>query len=76
MGSEQPSQSGNGEYVSGNYFRTFGIGPWAGRVINENDDREGAAPVVVVSYRAWQQKFGSDPSMVGVDVLIKAKPFR
>jgi len=75
MGREQPAQSGNGEYVSGNYFRTFGIGPWAGRVINENDDREGSAPVVVISYRTWQQKFGGDPSLVGSTLLINAKPF-
>jgi predicted permease len=75
MGSEQPAQSGNGEYVSGNYFRTFGIGPWAGRVINDNDDRDGAPPVAVISYRTWQQKFGSDPSVVGSTFLINAKPF-
>jgi predicted permease len=75
MGSEQAAQGGNGEYVSGNYFRTFGIGPWAGRVINENDDREGSAPVAVMSYRAWQQKFGGDPSVVGATFLINAKPF-
>ena len=75
MGSEQAAQSGNGEYVSGNYFRTFGIGPWAGRVINDNDDREGSAPVAVISYRTWQQKFGSDPSVVGSTFLINAKPF-
>ncbi len=75
MGSEQAAQAGNGEYVSGNYFRTFGIGPWVGRVINENDDREGGAPVVVMSYRTWQQKFGSDPSLVGSTLLINGKPF-
>ncbi len=75
MGSEQAAQTGNGEYVSGNYFRTFGIGPWAGRVLNESDDREGSAPVVVISYRTWQQKFGGDPSVVGSTFLINAKPF-
>ena len=34
-------------------------------MINESDDREGAPPVAVISYRTWQQKFGSDPSIVG-----------
>ena len=75
MGSEQAAQSGNGEYVSGNYFRTFGIGPWMGRMLNDNDDREGSAPVVVISYRTWQQKFGGDPSVVGSTFLLNAKPF-
>jgi predicted permease len=74
MGGRQP-QGVNGEYISGNYFRTFGIGAWMGRVIDENDDHEGAAPVVVISYRAWQEKFGSDPSVVGSTFLINTRPF-
>jgi hypothetical protein len=44
-------------------------------VINENDDREGSAPVAVISFRTWQQKFGGDPSLVGSTLLINAKPF-
>jgi putative ABC transport system permease protein len=75
MGSQQPAQIGNGEYVSGNYFQTFGIGPWTGRVITASDDRDGAPPVAVISYHAWQQKFGSDPSVVGASFSINAKPF-
>src|SRR5271168_2017501 len=75
MGSQQPAQTGNGEYISGNYFRTFGIGPWAGRVVAENDDREGAPLVAVISYRVWQQKFGGDPAVVGSTFLINSKPF-
>ncbi|MGA8528686.1 MAG: ABC transporter permease, partial [Acidobacteriaceae bacterium] len=75
MGSDQPAQNVNGEYVSGNYFQTFGIGAWAGRVLNENDDRDGAAPVAVLSYHAWQQKFGSDPSVVGSSFLVNTRAF-
>src|SRR5271170_3638613 len=75
MGSREPAQTGNGEYISGNYFRTFGIGPWAGRVVAENDDREGAPLVAVISYRVWQQKFGGNPSVVGSSFLINSKPF-
>lgn len=75
MGSEQPAQVMNGEFVSGNYFQTFGIGPWAGRILNGNDDRDGAAPVVVISYRAWQEKFAGNPSIVGSTFLINSRPF-
>src|SRR5579864_9393869 len=43
-----------GEYVSGNYFSTFGIGPFLGRMLVPPDDNSGAPPVAVLSYEAWK----------------------
>jgi predicted permease len=74
-GSNQPAQSQRTEFVSGNYFAMFGIGPYAGRVITPQDDRKGAEPVAVISYRAWQQKYGGDPSIVGASFTMNAQPF-
>ena len=74
-GSQEPAQMRNGEFVSGNYFRTFGIGPWTGRVLNETDDRAGATPVAVMSYHTWQEKYGSNASVVGSTIQINSKPF-
>lgn len=74
-GSQQLSESRNGEFVSGNYFRTFGIGAWTGRVLSDTDDHEGASPVAVMSYHVWQTKYGSDPSVVGAVFQINGKPF-
>ena len=54
-----------GEYISGNYFSTFGIRPFAGRLISESDDREAASPVAVLSYRAWRGIYGGDASIIG-----------
>ncbi|HTZ60259.1 MAG TPA: ABC transporter permease [Acidobacteriaceae bacterium] len=65
----------NGEYVSGNFFRTFGVRPWIGRLMTDDDDREGAAPVAVMSYHVWQQKYGSDPTVVGAGYQINGHPF-
>jgi predicted permease len=64
-----------GEYVSGNYFSTLGIGPTLGRVLVENDDTPGATPVVVLSYQAWQGQFAGDASIVGSTIFIQTKPF-
>lgn len=64
-----------GEYVSGNYFQTLGVGPQAGRVFTESDDVSGAAPVVVLSYEAWQSEYGGDLSVVGSTLLIQTHPF-
>jgi predicted permease len=63
-----------GEYVSGNYFSTFGIGAYAGRVLSTVDDTPGAAPAVVMSYSSWQSDYGSDPSVVGSTLFIQSQP--
>ncbi|MGH9712355.1 MAG: ABC transporter permease [Candidatus Acidiferrales bacterium] len=73
--SSEPAQTMKSEYVSGNYFAMFGIGPYAGRVLVPDDDRKGAAPVAVISYRAWRQKFGGDPSVVGGAFTLNSQPF-
>ncbi|HEX5226195.1 MAG TPA: ABC transporter permease [Bryobacteraceae bacterium] len=65
----------NGEYVSGNFFRTMGVQPWIGRLMTDLDDREGAPPVAVMSYRVWQEKYGSDPSVAGASYQINGHPF-
>ncbi len=64
-----------GEWVSGNYFSTLGLGAAMGRVFSETDDREAAPPVVVLNYRAWQNEFGADPSIIGSAISIQARPF-
>lgn len=73
-GQQQVAEMRNGEFVSGNFFRTFGIGPWSGRVLNDTDDREGATPVAVMSYHIWQTKYGSDPSVIGASFQMNGKP--
>jgi predicted permease len=69
-----PARTERTEYVSGNYFSTFGLGPYAGRVILPSDDRPGAAPVAVLSYEAWQAAHGADPSIVGSTFDIQSQP--
>ncbi|HXJ91907.1 MAG TPA: ABC transporter permease [Terriglobia bacterium] len=71
-GAAEPFQ---GEFVSGNYFLTFGLGAFAGRTMTPDDDKPGAAPVTVMSYRTWQQHFGGDPSLIGATVDINTVPY-
>jgi predicted permease len=73
-GSNTPSETFRGEFVSGNYFSTFGIPPYAGRMISSHDDVTGAPAVAVMSFRTWQEKFGGDRSIVGADFVINAQP--
>ncbi len=74
-GSQAQVDTRNGEYASGNFFRTFGVQPWIGRLLTEADDQEGAPPVAVMSYRIWKEKYGSDPSVVGASYQINGHSF-
>ena len=74
-GSRAPADTRNGEFVSGNFFRTFGVQPWIGRLMTDEDDVEGASPVAVLSYRIWNEKYGADPSVVGATYQINGHPF-
>lgn len=74
-GSNQPSEPYGAEFVSGNAFDTLGLRAWGGRLLRPADDQKGAPPVAVMSYRAWQQKFGKDPSAIGGAFLINGKSF-
>jgi predicted permease len=74
-GSQGPVDTRNGEYVSGNFFRTLGIHPWIGRLMTDADDQPGAPPVAVMSYHIWSDKYGSDPSVVGASYQINGHLF-
>jgi putative ABC transport system permease protein len=75
MGSPAQADTRNGEYVSGNFFRTLGVRPWIGRLMSDADDQEGAPPVAVMSYRIWREKYASDPSVVGASYQINGHSF-
>jgi predicted permease len=63
------------EYVSGNYFDMFAVSPALGRLLHPSDDKEGAPPAAVMSYRAWQTYFAGDPSVVGSTFSINGNHF-
>ena len=69
------SKALRGEYVSGNYFTTLGVGPYLGRLMAESDDTPGSSATVVLSYQAWQGEYAGDPSIVGSTIIIQAHPF-
>ncbi len=66
---------GNGEYVSGDYFRGLPVAPAAGRLILPDDDRVGATAVAVISYALCQRRFGEPANAAGRRILINNLPF-
>jgi len=73
-GNNRLSQTFRSEYVSGNYFSTFGIRPYAGRMMTPQDDSKGAPAVAVMSFRTWKEKFAGDGSVVGSGFVINGQP--
>jgi predicted permease len=46
-------------------FRLAGVAPALGRTIGDEDDRPGAAPVLVIGYDEWQRRFNGDAGVIG-----------
>jgi macrolide transport system ATP-binding/permease protein len=73
-GSRQIAQPVLGEFVSGNYFRTFGLQPAQGRLFADTDDVQGAALTAVMGYEAWKNDYDSDPAVVGSTFSVNTHP--
>ena len=73
-GGQTEARSVMGEFVSGNYFRTFGLHPQAGRLFTDSDGAQGAPATAVMSYETWQHSFGGDASVVGSTFWVNTKP--
>jgi predicted permease len=63
-----------GAAVSPALFPLLRASPAAGRFFEAGDAREGAPPVVVLSYRLWQDRFGGDPEAVGRTLVLEDSP--
>ena len=57
-------------FVSDNFLRVFGVRPVAGRFLSPEDDRPGAARVVVLAHAFWQRHFAADPNAIGQSLLL------
>jgi predicted permease len=62
---ERPATTAGGLAAEAGYFRILAPPMWLGRAIDETDDREGAAPVAVLSYPMFMRVFGGDPDALG-----------
>jgi len=63
-----------GHMVTGNYFQMLGVNASIGRTLLPGDEAAGSAPVTVLSNKAWANKFGGDPEIVGKVIVIHGCP--
>jgi putative ABC transport system permease protein len=64
----------NGTFLSANAFKIMRQRPITGRDFLPEDDRQGAAPVVLIGHGMWQNRYGSNPNVIGRTVRINDIP--
>ena len=64
----------DGATVSGNYYGLLGVTPFAGRLLNEDDERLDP-PVAVISYGFWQRRFAGRPDAIGKTFSLDDRTF-
>ncbi|HLJ47114.1 MAG TPA: ABC transporter permease [Bryobacteraceae bacterium] len=69
------AEVGAAQYISGEFFRSLGVPPAAGRLIDGTDDAGGAPPVAVTSYAFAVSHFGDVAKAVGQSLLINDSAF-
>ena len=65
--------------VTTGFFSVLGVQPVLGRAILPEDDKpatfnEGRGTVAIISHGLWKRRFGSDPAIVGKQVVMKSRP--
>ena len=58
--------------VSPGFFTALGVAPLIGRTF---DDRDGAAPVAVLSHALWQRQFAGDPAVIGRPIVLSGTAY-
>jgi putative ABC transport system permease protein len=54
-----------GRYVTASFFSTLRVQPQVGRFFGEDEDKAGAARVMVMGDGLWRRRFNADPAMIG-----------
>jgi predicted permease len=62
----------SGEYVSASLFPVLGVTPCMGRSFLPQEDRQGAACTIMLSYGFWKQRLAGDPNILGKVLTLNA----
>ena len=61
--------------ISASGFRVAGVSPALGRYLLPDDERQGAADVVVISHSVWQRRFAADPGILRRQIQLGAATY-
>jgi putative ABC transport system permease protein len=62
-------------YVSEEFFKVVGLSPKLGRIFNEEEEKPGGPPAVVISDRLWQHAFARDAGVLGQTIKLHNQGF-
>src|SRR5438874_1752974 len=68
------AQLADGARVSAGFFRTLGVAPVLGRDFQPDEDQPSVAPLVLLSYSAWQKRYGGRKDVLGQTVVLDGTP--
>ena len=74
-GQSAPADRLEGQRVSADYFRVFGIAPLQGRDFQASDDRFRGPNIAILSDRLWRRRFNADPDLVGKQIVLDDAQF-
>jgi macrolide transport system ATP-binding/permease protein len=60
--------------VSDGFFRVLGVTPTLGRDFAAGEDQLSAPRTAILSYSAWQKRYGASPDVIGRSVVLDEKP--
>ena len=64
-----------GAWVSPGVFSLLGIEPYLGHFFTDGDVTGAAPPVAVIGHGLWQSHFGSDPDVLGRQLVVDGQPY-
>ncbi|HKD49973.1 MAG TPA: ABC transporter permease [Candidatus Acidoferrum sp.] len=65
----------DGVEVTAGFFGTLGVAPSLGREFTPEEDRHGAAPVIIISNRLWRNRFEASPQALGKSVILSGTDY-
>jgi predicted permease len=65
----------NANQISSGFFSTMGAELTLGREFTPEEDRQGAAPALMISSRLWRNRFGGSPRVIGQSVTLDGADF-
>jgi len=65
----------DGARVSAGFFRTLGVSPLLGRDFSAGEDLPEAPRTLILSYAAWQKRFGGKQEIIGRPITLDETPY-
>ncbi|HEV8182539.1 MAG TPA: ABC transporter permease, partial [Candidatus Angelobacter sp.] len=64
-----------GTYIANGFLPALRVKPQMGRSILPSDDKPGATPVALISYKFWQQRLGGDPNVLHTAIQLDDRAY-